>query len=194
MLPFLILKSERLQKDELDPYSKKELFRSFAEGVVLSVIVLSVFILLKKLIPVLENVSPSYPEALDEFNQPLPGTCRWKSWWDVLAYVAYKLVSIVVLEELFFRGFVQKHLSRIMKDSWQFPGAKLGIGWLMATAMFAIPHMFAWKNPLGLMTFFLGLLFGYLFARRQNIVGATVFHTACNVVPPISAWVVSSHY
>jgi membrane protease YdiL (CAAX protease family) len=75
-----------------------------------------------------------------------------------------------VLEEFFFRGFIQHALER----RW---GAQNGI--IAAAALFGVSHMLPWVFPLH---FFLGLAFGYAVYATRSIWSGVILHAANNAV------------
>jgi membrane protease YdiL (CAAX protease family) len=152
--------------------------KSLADGIIVSVLFLVPFLLLVYFVPVFGAVSPK-------------SEAYWSSWTVVLNDAFSMLVSVAIFEELFFRGFLQDNLARLLNDRKRVFGVNLGWGYLLACALFALPHILSWgKTPLGLMTFFSSLVFGWLFAKRRCIAGAVVCHTAFNIVPAVFDWII----
>lgn len=75
-----------------------------------------------------------------------------------------------VLEEFFFRGFIQRALERRF-------GVGQGIG--LAAGVFAAVHVLPWVLPLH---FFLGLAFGYAVYATRSIWSGVILHAANNLV------------
>ncbi len=99
-----------------------------------------------------------------------------------------QLLVVALPEEAFFRGYLQSGLERHWpKRSYRVLGAKLGLGWLVASAVFAVGHMLTIAHPNRLAVFFPALLFGWLRARTGGIGAAVVFHAMCNLLTLILA-------
>lgn len=107
---------------------------------------------------------PVPPESFDPFGE-LMRTQGGRLGVTVLA------VGIApVLEEFFFRGFIQRALERRL-------GAAAGIG--VAAAIFGAVHVLPWVFPLH---FFLGLAFGYAVYATRSIWAGVILHAANNTV------------
>ncbi len=102
-----------------------------------------------------------------------------------LAYLAralpQQLLLVALPEEFFFRGYVQRMLGALPLPRLRILSARCGPEILIAAAVFALTHMAAGLGWASLLTFFPGLVFGWLYARRQSLVGPAFFHTACNL-------------
>lgn len=94
----------------------------------------------------------------------------------------YQLVYIGFAEELFFRGYLQIRLDRVLGRSWRVFGTAVGPGLLIANLLFAVGHVLVTQNPLQADVFFPGLLFGWLRARTGAILAPAAFHGLCNVL------------
>jgi membrane protease YdiL (CAAX protease family) len=95
--------------------------------------------------------------------------------------IAGQLVVIALPEEAFFRGYLQTSLDRVWPPRWQILGAKLGPGWLVASAIFALGHVLTIRHPARLAVFFPALVFGWLRQRTGGVGASVVFHASCNV-------------
>jgi hypothetical protein len=60
-------------------------------------------------------------------------------------------------------------------------GAAVGWGLPAAAALFALGHLAGQPRPGALLTFFPGLAFGWLWARRGSLAGPVLLHAACNL-------------
>jgi membrane protease YdiL (CAAX protease family) len=100
----------------------------------------------------------------------------------VLARAAlYQAAAVAVPEEFFFRAFLQRGLESRGGRCFRLAGARLGWGWPAAAALFALAHLVSSGQPAQLLVFFPGLVFGWLWARRESIAGPVVFHVMCNL-------------
>jgi membrane protease YdiL (CAAX protease family) len=89
--------------------------------------------------------------------------------------------AIALPEELFYRGYLQSALDRAWAPRVTILGAKVGAGLLVASAIFALGHLFTTPNPARLAVFFPALLFGWLRARTGGIGASVLFHATCNL-------------
>lgn len=87
-----------------------------------------------------------------------------------LAITALAVGIAPVLEEFFFRGFIQRLLERRF-------GTMAGIGG--GAAIFAVVHVLPWVFPLH---FFLGVAFGYAVYATRSIWAGVILHAANNAV------------
>jgi len=106
---------------------------------------------------------------------------------EVIRAALFQIAVVAIPEELFFRAFLQADLEEFAKRKVKLLGARLGWGWLVATALFALAHLPARPEPAALLVFFPGLAFGWLWARRQSLAGPVIFHAISNVV--LNLWV-----
>ncbi len=93
----------------------------------------------------------------------------------------FQVALVAVPEEFFFRGFLQRGLSRLGSGGKKLLGAQVGWGLPAAAGLFALAHLAATFRPGALLVFFPGLVFGWLWARRRSLVGPVLFHAACNL-------------
>jgi membrane protease YdiL (CAAX protease family) len=105
---------------------------------------------------------PVPAEALDPYSQVFLNP-RGRL---MLAILAVGLAPI--LEELFFRGLIQRSLER----KWGIAGGILG-----ASALFALVHFMPWIFPLH---FVLGAAFGYVVVATRSIWSGVLLHAANN--------------
>jgi len=108
---------------------------------------------------------------------------RWSAPDDLASFVLAQLVMVALPEEAFFRGFVQTRLSDAWPASRKLLGADIDPRALVGqAALFALVHLAAEPHLDELATFFPGLLFGWLRARRGGIGAAVVLHALSNVL------------
>lgn len=101
-------------------------------------------------------------------------------WWDV---ALGQLLVVALPEEAFYRGYLQTALERGWGGKrWRLLGAELGVGWLVASAIFAVGHYLSVPNPTRLAVFFPALAFGWLRARTGGIGAPVLFHALCNLL------------
>jgi membrane protease YdiL (CAAX protease family) len=121
----------------------------------------------------------------------------WRAWWahvmpslhfsiavkpgDAANEVLGQLFVIALPEEAFYRGYLQTRLDDAWPASVRLLGARVGVGWLVASAIFALGHVATVHVPTRLAVFFPALLFGWLRARTGGIGASVTFHMLCNV-------------
>jgi membrane protease YdiL (CAAX protease family) len=91
------------------------------------------------------------------------------------------LLTMAAAEEVFFRGWLLARLDRHRPPRRRLLGAPVGLNILIATAVFSVAHVGIQGWP-GLLVFFPGLIFGWLYERRHSLAGPIVFHFLCNVL------------
>jgi membrane protease YdiL (CAAX protease family) len=110
----------------------------------------------------------------------------WRPPDDAFSFVAAQLVLVGLPEEAFFRGFAQTRLTDHWPKTTRLLGADVSIpALLLSSALFAVVHLAADPHPQELATFFPGLLFGWLRARRGGIGASIVLHAVSNVLSDI---------
>ena len=99
--------------------------------------------------------------------------------------VLVQLVGVALPEELFYRGWMQSSWARHGPER-RILGASIGPGFLATQALFAVGHLAAaplvGAGPERLLTFFPGLLFGWLRARTGGIAAPVVAHALSNLL------------
>ena len=99
----------------------------------------------------------------------------------LLLAAAIQLVAVALPEELFYRGWMQTAWARSPGRVRRVLGAELGPGFLATQALFAAGHLVS-LDPARLLTFFPGLLFGWLRARTGGVAAPAVAHALSNLL------------
>jgi membrane protease YdiL (CAAX protease family) len=94
--------------------------------------------------------------------------------------VVQEFLAIGVPEEVFFRGYLQSRWNAGLGRPWRLFGARLGWGYLIQAAVFAVCHL-ATGDWTRLRVFFFALLAGWLRERSGSILGPAVYHGVANV-------------
>ena len=89
---------------------------------------------------------------------------------------------IALPEEAFYRGYLMTALDDLWGTPWTIAKAKLGWGWVVSSAVFAVGHALTITNVERLAVFFPALLFGWLRARTRGVGAPALFHVLCNVL------------
>jgi membrane protease YdiL (CAAX protease family) len=100
----------------------------------------------------------------------------------ILRFAIIQVAVVAIAEEYFYRGYVQAKLDEAWTPRWMIFGARLGPGWLLATALFAAGHLAETANPARLLTFFPGLWFGWARSRTGNVYAGVFVHAASNLL------------
>ncbi|MBN1805969.1 MAG: CPBP family intramembrane metalloprotease [Sedimentisphaerales bacterium] len=101
---------------------------------------------------------------------------RWVSW------VAYQLMYVAVAEEIFFRGYFQSNVLRLLTMTIRKKHAILEKNCVMISAtVFAISHCLILGKIMPIITFFPGLVFGWLLVRTKSLLAPILFHGLANI-------------
>jgi membrane protease YdiL (CAAX protease family) len=88
--------------------------------------------------------------------------------------------AVALAEEFFYRGYLTLRLEERFPPRTRIFGAPLGLGAVLAAALFALGHLLV-PAPFRLAVFFPALLFAWLRARTGTVVGAAICHFLFNV-------------
>ena len=95
--------------------------------------------------------------------------------------VAVQLLVVALPEEIFYRGWMQSAWDRAEPaPHWNVFGARIGPGFFRTQLLFAIGHLVV-LQPWRLMTFFPGVLFGWVRARTGNVAAPIFVHALSNL-------------
>ena len=114
---------------------------------------------------------------------PTLPNANWAGW------ILYQFLYVAVAEELFFRGYLQGNLlhltssfSGTIKRIW--PGVTI----IMSAAIFAAAHVILAGSFLSALTFFPGLILGWLFLRSRSLLAPILFHGLANTLYAVLAY------
>lgn len=105
----------------------------------------------------------------------LPRNQEWVSW------ILYQFMYVAVAEEVFFRGYVQGNILRLINIVVR--GQCRLQGWIsivLSAACFAVAHITVAGQIISVLTFVPGLLFGWLFIRTKSLFAPILFHGLAN--------------
>lgn len=102
-----------------------------------------------------------------------------RGFWNVLAF---HLILVALPEEFYFRGYFQSAMDRIWPRRWSILGVRLGWGWIITAAVFAVAHTIVSYKWWHFSIFFPALVFGYLRERTGTITAPILFHAASNII------------
>jgi membrane protease YdiL (CAAX protease family) len=110
----------------------------------------------------------------------LPALPRGQSW---IHWLLYQFMYVAVAEEIFFRGYLQNNIMRL---AGKLPGIQHSLrGWIgisVSAACFAAAHIIVHGKVILVLTFFPGLILGWLFFRTRSLLGPILFHGLANTV------------
>lgn len=104
---------------------------------------------------------------------------------DFLEMVFIQIFGVALPEELFFRGYLQERAERWLSPQKRLFGAQVGLGLVLATAVFALAHVAGGFHAARLLPFFPGLLFAWLRNKSQSILSAVGYHAFCNLLAQV---------
>jgi membrane protease YdiL (CAAX protease family) len=99
----------------------------------------------------------------------------------LVAEMPGQVLGIAFPEEAFYRGYLQSALDRALPPERRVLGARVGVGLLISSALFAVGHFLTEPLPTRLAVFFPSLAFGWLRSRSGGIGAALAFHAFCNL-------------
>lgn len=83
------------------------------------------------------------------------------------------IISTGLLEELVFRGIIQRNAENIMGKIW---------GVIFTSSLF-VGFNISWNSPLDLLFIFgVSICYGYIFQKTRSIIGISISHGLCNVI------------
>jgi uncharacterized protein len=127
---------------------------------------------------VLPLLPPELARLLAPFHGPAHFTPRLPPRF--AEWMVDQLFVVALPEEFFYRGYLQTRL----RDAWPrgrlFLGARLGPAFWLTALLFALGHLAIFQTW-RLFVFFPALLFGWMRERTGTVLGATLFHAACNL-------------
>jgi membrane protease YdiL (CAAX protease family) len=164
-----------------DPRAWGELARGAGQGLLACAVVFPPFVLCFWLF---SGVLPHLPPGLAGWLAPYLGVphLAFRLPDQLPLRVAVQFLVVALPEELFYRGWLQTSLARLSPGRGvRVVGARLGSGFLLTQALFALGHLVA-LQPWRLGTFFPGLLFGWLRERTGGLAAPVVAHALSNLL------------
>jgi membrane protease YdiL (CAAX protease family) len=121
-------------------------------------------------------------------GDPFPMEVRLPTEW--LAYgglgallaIAIEVFAIALPEEVFHRGFLMSALEERFPPRRRVLGARIGLGAVLASLIFALGHLIGMAELARLATFFPSLLFSYLWRRSGSLWAPALVHAGANLL------------
>jgi len=106
-----------------------------------------------------------------------------------LTWLLYQFLYVAVSEEVFFRGYIQANVVRVLRESSRPQArdpdsavpARDGIAIVISAACFALAHVIVQGQLVSILTFLPGLLMAWLFVRTRSLLAPILFHGLANV-------------
>jgi membrane protease YdiL (CAAX protease family) len=106
----------------------------------------------------------------------LPRNQEWVSW------IFYQFMYVAVAEEVFFRGFLQGNILRLMNAAMvRQRTLQHWVSIVISAACFAAAHMIVQGQIISLLIFLPGLVLGWLFIRTKSLLAPILFHGLANM-------------
>lgn len=106
----------------------------------------------------------------------LPRNQEWVSW------LFYQFMYVAVAEEVFFRGFLQGNIRRLLNGVMtRRPALQSWVSIVISASCFAIAHMIVQGQVISVLTFLPGLVLGWLFIRTKSLLAPILFHGLANI-------------
>jgi membrane protease YdiL (CAAX protease family) len=107
---------------------------------------------------------------------------------DWLTWLLYQFLYVAVAEEIFFRGYVQANIMKILShDRWRPNRTNHSVAIFLSAACFALAHIVVQGRITSLATFLPGLLLAWMFIRTRSLLAPILFHGLANVTYGIMA-------
>jgi len=120
--------------------------------------------------------------VLRRIGQPIPlqpAIARRSDW---ITWLVYQFLYVAVAEEVFFRGYVQANVTRLLAcRRWLSQTGRQVVAVVLSAACFAAAHAIVQGRLISLVTFLPGLLLAWLFLRTRSLLAPIVFHGLANV-------------
>lgn len=114
-----------------------------------------------------------------------PWTFERNYWW-IIATALIQLLLIGIPEELFYRGYLQTKLDRLVgRDVSIFGVACNPWSISICSGLFALAHIATIPQPYRLSVFFPSLLFGWIRRWSGDVITPALFHATCNLLSQV---------
>ncbi len=108
-----------------------------------------------------------------------PAIAEQSNWF---AWLFYQFLYVAVAEEVFFRGYVQANIMRLLAGRrWRSAFLREWIILVISAGCFAVAHVVVQGRPISLLTFVPGLILAWLFMRTHALLAPILFHGLANV-------------
>lgn len=106
----------------------------------------------------------------------LPQNQHWFCW------IFYQFMYIAVAEEIFFRGYIQNNIIRLLSTNSNLHSLqRQWISIVLSAVCFAVAHVVVLDQAIAVLTFLPGLVLGWLFIRTRSLLAPILFHALANI-------------
>ena len=115
-----------------------------------------------------------------DIGLPMPPASPLEQGW--MGWLFYQFMYVALAEEVFFRGYVQRNILRLARPLTG--GCTVSKDWVsiaISAGVFAVAHVIIQGQIVWLMTFWPGLVLGWLFIRTRALLAPILFHGLANV-------------
>lgn len=100
---------------------------------------------------------------------------HWLSW------LGFQFACVALPEEVFFRGYLLGNMLLLLKMAAGKDCTAIEIlGIVLTACIFAVSHVLVLGNVSSMITFFPGLIFGWLFVKTKSLIAPVLFHGLAN--------------
>ncbi len=118
-----------------------------------------------------------------------PAVSESQNW---LAWLLYQFLYVATAEEVFFRGYVQANITRLLGQATRLSGpGQQRVAIVVSAACFALAHVAIQGQIISLLVFLPGLLLAWLFVRTRSLFAPILFHGLANVSYGVMATVLA---
>ena len=96
---------------------------------------------------------------------------------DWICWLFYQFMYVAVAEEVFFRWFLQSNISAIIEGQYRL---QKWISIVVSAACFAVAHIIVQGQFISVLTFFPGVVLGWLFSKTKTLLAPILFHGLAN--------------
>ncbi len=125
---------------------------------------------------------------MKRLSMPIPLKPVFGRQHDWLTWLLYQFLYVAVAEEVFFRGYVQANVMRVLNcGRWRSSRTDQGIAVFISATCFALAHVIVQGQITSVVTFLPGVILAWLFLRTHCLLAPILFHGLANVTYGIMA-------
>ncbi len=118
---------------------------------------------------------------LDHYKVPLPMRPIIPE-GRLFIWFCYQILFVAIPEEIFFRGYLQSNIIYLLNTvTVKKNGFLEWYGIIICAVVFAVSHAVFLGSAISILTFFPGLIMGWLFFRTNSLLAPILFHIIANI-------------
>jgi len=98
----------------------------------------------------------------------------------LLAWILFQFLYVAVAEEVFFRGYLQSNIMRLVAKIECSKRLRDGVTIILAASCFAAAHIVVQGQIASILTFLPGLVLAYIFVKTESLLAPIIFHGLAN--------------